>query len=195
MSIKIKRRKVADKTRETILKVARRIFAKNGFSATTTQAIAQAAKVNEALIFHHFFNKAKLWQAVKSDVIENISFEPIDPEPSSLHDFLKSAIQQRLFVYENNPELIRLIQWQQLEAKQEKLFAGNKLAPKNWLGPIGYLQKTGKIKKEIQPEFIMLWLTASINLIIFDQIRFFELKENKDKFLKLILDSFLQVLA
>ena len=47
-----------------ILEVASGLFARQGFNGTTTRDIAQAARVNEALIFRHFPSKEELYWAV-----------------------------------------------------------------------------------------------------------------------------------
>lgn len=164
-------------------------------SGTSTLAIAKAAKVNETLFFHHFGNKEKLWQKVKAYVVESILIEPLNPEPKTLHSFLEEIISQRLFAYQQKPELARLLQWQHMEAKQDRLIAGNTLAPTNWLPVIRYLQKTGKIKTEIQPEFIMIWLTASINTLIFDRIQIFQEENNRTAYIECLLSGFERALT
>jgi TetR/AcrR family transcriptional regulator len=50
--------------RQQILQVATRLFAGQGFNGTTTRHIAEASKVNEALIFRHFPSKEDLYWAV-----------------------------------------------------------------------------------------------------------------------------------
>lgn len=194
MKKEIATRKVADKTRQNILKAARKLFAADGFSATSTLAIAKAAKVNEALIFHHFGNKAKLWQAVKAHIIANLALPDLDPQPASLTLFLRSAITQRLSAYHNNPELTRLLQWQFLEPKSHKLIAGNLLAPTNWLTPIHFLQQQNHINPELQAEFIMLWLSASINSIIFDRLEIFKDPKVLADYIESLITGFQQAL-
>ncbi len=44
----------------TILTSSLKLFAKNGYEATTTRSIAQEAGVSEGLIFRHFQNKEGL---------------------------------------------------------------------------------------------------------------------------------------
>ena len=190
MKKKIIKRKVADKTRDTILKTARKLFAETGFSGTSTQAIAKAAKISEALIFHHFGSKAKLWQKVKASVVDSISIEPLDSRPATLRVFLDSAIQQRLFAYRQKPELERLIQWQALEIRQKKLIAGNMLAPENWIIPLRYLQQKGKIKSDVKLEFIIIWLTASINTIIFDSMHVFKEEISRKQYILHLIAGF-----
>jgi AcrR family transcriptional regulator len=40
--------------RKQIIRVARELFARQGFKAATTRQIAQQARINEAIIFRHF---------------------------------------------------------------------------------------------------------------------------------------------
>src|SRR5579883_682910 len=174
MSKKIVQRKVADKTRVNILNAACKLFAENGFSGTSTQAIAKAAKVNETLIFYHFSSKSQLWKKVKAHVVESISLTPLDPEPTSLRTFLEMIFKQRLDAFAKRPDLARILQWQYMEAKQSKLIAGNLLAPTNWLGPIQYLQKTKKMNADMNASLIIIWLTSSINTIVFDHMQLFQ---------------------
>ena len=187
MKKRITQRKVADKTRHAILKSAYKLFAATGFSGTSTQAIAKAAKTNEALIFHHFGSKAQLWKKVKESIVESMLLEPLNPQPVSLSAFLKDAIQQRLAAYQQKPGLTRLIQWQALEKRQNKLFSGNILAPTNWIIPLRYLQQTGKIKSDVTLEFIIIWLTASINPIIFDSMHIFEDIHSRNEYIDYLI--------
>lgn len=60
----------ADRNRQ-ILVVATNLFARQGFSGTTTRLIAQRAEVNEALIFRHFPTKEDLyWAVLEAKILE-----------------------------------------------------------------------------------------------------------------------------
>jgi AcrR family transcriptional regulator len=50
--------------RQQIMRVAARLFARRGYSGTTTRQIAERAGVSEAIIFRHFSNKDELYQAI-----------------------------------------------------------------------------------------------------------------------------------
>ena len=54
----------AENRRHQILEVASQLFARQGFNGTTTRNIAEASRVNEALIFRHFPSKEDLYWAV-----------------------------------------------------------------------------------------------------------------------------------
>lgn len=60
----VRRRLTGSDRRQRILEVALRLFAEHGFSGTRTRAIAEAAGVNEALLFRYFARKEDLYAAI-----------------------------------------------------------------------------------------------------------------------------------
>lgn len=58
-------------TREKILETAIELFAEKGFNGTTTKEIAEAAEVNESLIFRHFSTKRDLYGAIIEKKIDD----------------------------------------------------------------------------------------------------------------------------
>ena len=180
----------ANATRNSILKAARQLFAQKGFSGTPTLKIAEAAQVNEALIFHHFGNKAKLWQAVKSFVIEDLDIAPLNAQPPSLESFLEEAIHQRLHIYAHHPDLLRLIEWQRLESDKTKLAGGNAFSPLQWLEPIHYLQTSSQIDSNLDPQHIVLWLAASIQALIVDDTGLFQDPLQQENYITMLVKGF-----
>ncbi|MGW4068368.1 TetR/AcrR family transcriptional regulator [Nocardia grenadensis] len=55
--------------REALLAAARRLFAEQGYAATTTRRIAAEANVSHALLRYHFSSKSGLRDAVDTDVL------------------------------------------------------------------------------------------------------------------------------
>lgn len=53
-----------DATRGALVGAARRLFAANGFSETSIDAIATEARVTKGAVYHHFRNKQELFRAV-----------------------------------------------------------------------------------------------------------------------------------
>lgn len=186
----IKQRKSADATRHKILAQAEKLFSKHGFSATTTQLIAKTADVHEYLIFHHFTNKEQLWRSVKDYAVNKLNIKRISAKPDTFEQFLSEVIYQRINAYQQNPNLLRLLKWQQLENKKAQLAAGNLLAPNQWLVPIRYLQETKKVNTEIEPEYIMFWLASSINAVLDDDLGFFTDPIHQEKYLNLVIAGF-----
>src|SRR6266700_6876928 len=56
--------------KKQLLEIAMKLFSEQGFDGTSTREIAEAAGVNEALIFRHFRSKEDLFWAVLSDRVE-----------------------------------------------------------------------------------------------------------------------------
>jgi len=54
----------------TLLRHARKIFAKHGYAATSVRAIAREAGVDAALLAHHFGSKETLWEAVIEQIAQ-----------------------------------------------------------------------------------------------------------------------------
>ena len=63
-------RLAAKDRRLQLIETAMRLFSEKGFYGTTTQQIARAAGVNEAIIFRHFATKEELYWAVVSSRVE-----------------------------------------------------------------------------------------------------------------------------
>jgi AcrR family transcriptional regulator len=55
--------------RQQILDAAARLFAKNGFAATTTRAIALAVGIKQASIYYHFDNKQDILAGMLSETV------------------------------------------------------------------------------------------------------------------------------
>jgi TetR/AcrR family transcriptional regulator len=58
---------VDEDTRADILAAARKVFALRGFAGTSIREVAEAARVNKAMIYYHFKDKVDLYRAVLSD--------------------------------------------------------------------------------------------------------------------------------
>src|SRR3954466_1810148 len=54
----------APQRREQLMEVATKLFARNGYEATTTAAIAEMAGVTEPILYRHFKSKAELFVAI-----------------------------------------------------------------------------------------------------------------------------------
>jgi AcrR family transcriptional regulator len=60
-----------EERRASIIRAAKQVFVRKGFSATTTRELAAAAGVSEALLFKHFPSKETLYSAILKSSFEN----------------------------------------------------------------------------------------------------------------------------
>lgn len=83
----------AQATRQTILEQARRLFAQNGYAATTVKAVAQAAAVSPNLITRYFGGKEGLFLAATQT---ELRLDPVFSGPrESLGARLAASIVRR----------------------------------------------------------------------------------------------------
>lgn len=154
------RRPSADQTRKNILEAAKSQFLQHGFNGASIKLIAQTANVNTNLIFHHFSNKETLWLKVKEFILAEQSNIP-SLNLTSAKSYFKSLLEYRFYLFDHNPDLVKLIQWQQLTEDEVILVGSDISSPNNWLLPM----KDFQIKKEIKPDIdvnqIMLFIIFS----------------------------------
>jgi AcrR family transcriptional regulator len=97
------------RTREAILSSALELFAKRGFSATTTAEIAERAGISKGLIFTHFTTKESILLAIFEEQIDRILprfvQEPIEGLPE---ERLMSLVSAWVELIRTEPLLIRL---------------------------------------------------------------------------------------
>ena len=116
-------------TRSRILEEATRIFAQKGYDACSFRMIADAAKVNHAVISYHFGKKEELWEAVLNKLYDSqlltassFSFDKDKPIKESFREHMYLALSY----YSKEPYLLRIIFQESLN--QSPLF--DKILPK-----------------------------------------------------------------
>lgn len=150
----------ANFTRSKILEAAKSQFLNYGFNGSSIKLIAQAAQVNTNLIFHHFTNKETLWLKVKESILSEQSIIP-QYDLTSAKLYFKSILDYRFDLYERTPDLVRLVQWQQLTDDEAVLIGDDISSPNNWLVHIEDFQAKGSIKSDIDSKHIMLFIIFS----------------------------------
>ena len=85
----------ADRTRKAILRAAIREFSAHGLAGARTDAIAESAKVNKALLYYYFKSKSGLYAAaieeVSGTVVER-ALAALDPGRSAGDRLLRTAL-------------------------------------------------------------------------------------------------------
>lgn len=81
-----------EKARADILSAARILFGQNGFSATSTPMIAEAAGVSRGALYHHFADKTEMFRAVAEAEFRRIEAS-IDTDTDAVNDPLERLIE------------------------------------------------------------------------------------------------------
>src|SRR5580698_968130 len=85
----------ADRTRKTILRAAIREFSLHGLAGARTDAIAESAKVNKALLYYYFKSKSGLYAAAIDEVstaVAERALAALDPKHSAGERVLRTAL-------------------------------------------------------------------------------------------------------
>ena len=164
-----KTRPSADKTRHKILHAAKKVFLEKGYDGAFIKTIAQEAKVNANLIFHHFGDKENLWHLVKQSIV-SVGYLKPQYDVSSARQFFSSLLDYRFELYGNHPELVRLLQWQELTKNESELIGNDINSPTHWLKTIKVFQKKGDIIKDIDAQQILLFVIFSTHAPFWQEI-------------------------
>ncbi len=179
-----------DNTAEKILLTARALFVEKGFAATSISDIAKKAGINQSLIYHYFDNKQNLWKRAKSHVLSEYGkFQPFTVKAeTSLHEFLVHIINQRADLYENNPDLARMMLWQRLEDPNQSLKGGNEASPDLWKEMIVTLQNQGKIRPDLDADMIITLIVNAVTGIYLYPTPLFDKVDKRSNYIKMVID-------
>lgn len=139
----------AEATRQRLIAAGRAEFAAHGITGARVDRIALAAQSNKAQIYHYFTNKAGLFDAVWSDLVEQI----VDGLPLDVEDLPGLAVTL-CDIYAEHPDLPRLITWQRLERGDA---APNEIAARDSrerVGRIGKAMAEGVIASKFPPDVL-----------------------------------------
>jgi len=154
--------------KDLILKTALKLFAQNGFSATSTSKIAKAAGVSEGLIFRHFENKDSLLHAIlEMGRIKGMAlFEGITnfQKPK---DQLKYILQIPFNIRKDEfPfwKLLYALKWQSINYDEE---------PSNQLKPIviEIFSQLEYPKPELEAEFVLMLFDGMATAVLLKKIK------------------------
>ncbi len=185
-------------TKEKILIAARKLFIENGFSGTSMGKIAKLAHVNHSLLFHHFGNKENLWVEVKQTIVkDNQQQSKMLPELTlPFPDFLRTLINKSIRFYRDNPDIIRMINWQRLEYNEsQKIGLSLSQEAQEWIDAFKHYQKKGDINKSLKPEFIITFVLSIVSSAALDQNVFVQNEAALKKYIEFSLNQLLKGLT
>ena len=127
--------------KERIIKTALKLFAEEGYGATSTSKVARDAGVSEGLIFRHFENKEGLLKAIIAigeEKIKSLFTDIIHQSDPKI--IIKNALEMPISVIESEYEFWRLqykLKWE-LKEYNDKRMEPLKLSLTNAFKKLGY---------------------------------------------------------
>ncbi|WP_433442808.1 TetR/AcrR family transcriptional regulator [Nonomuraea sp. CA-141351] len=106
-------------TRAALLEAAREEFAAYGVAGARVDRIAERAGVNKERIYGHFGSKEKLFDAVITEAVDDLTTQIALPggDPA---DYVAKLMDY----YHTHPELVRLLMWEALNYRGPDLLPG-----------------------------------------------------------------------
>lgn len=164
----------SEKSKTKILKTATQLFAKQGFSATSTSQLAKMAGCNERMLYHYFGDKNGVyravfvaqWAQIKSYVDLALRRRMVNAKASSeISDLLRDLVEIFFDYMAKHPGLVRLFLWEGLEDGKitRSLWqevSGPVFAQSEFL--IKQAQDAGKLKKEHDPAHFIVSLVGVV---------------------------------
>ena len=115
-------RRMKAESRSAIISAALELFAKKGFSATTTEQIAKKAKVSKGLIFTHFATKQEILLTIIDEEFGRLMLNFYeDAEARSPKERFIFLVDSWVNILKNKPLLVRLTLQLNLDDEYRKL--------------------------------------------------------------------------
>ncbi len=155
-------------TKERIVEASVKLFAQQGFSATTTREIARLADVNECTVFRYFPTKHELfWTAVRSRLERLCLGKELDIALAKDEDPKKVVPRIVAFLVQTvtyHPELMRLIRFSLLEQQStsQRLYRQD-LSP-IFQAILGYIERSMRhgALRSVDPSITAVGLLATV---------------------------------
>jgi TetR/AcrR family transcriptional regulator len=149
----------ASPSKEQILDAAERLFAAQGFSATTIKQIGQAGGVNSALLYYYFGDKEGLYRAVLSRLMTRLVSRTMGRLGADASPVLKirGFIEAQVETFMANPQLPKLFMREMLDhdashaVEQIQHLAATSF--KGLCDTIAEGQRQGTFRSDIDPKF------------------------------------------
>jgi AcrR family transcriptional regulator len=107
-----KSRRIDGDTRTEILTAARCVFARRGLDGASVREVAEAANVNNAMIYYHFKDKVELYRSVLSDsftAFDRIWDHEIFNSPAPVRLKIQKYVEELIRFQHGNEELRRML--------------------------------------------------------------------------------------
>jgi AcrR family transcriptional regulator len=186
------------KTKERILKAAIEEFIEHGFDGARTQAIADRAKVNKAMLHYYYTSKDNMYEQAISTVANAIieKLGKIPAEQPQIEDRIGSVIDAYIEIFTDYADYFKIVIYEAMrggKVLKKVLLSKNILNNSSIRNFIKYFDdqvSTGKVRKVDKVQLFMSIVTQMLPVFIAGQI----LNEVVDVFgvKKIVADKFIK---
>jgi TetR/AcrR family transcriptional regulator len=169
---KIQRVRDPEAARSNIIDAAERLFAENGFAATSLRDISTASGVSHPLILHHFGSKEDLYLAVKRRAVERYAARFPRAARAVNRPLSVSAEMRRLMAFiGENPQLLRLCLRTRLEGDTQ-VWPGEPDQLDTMRKRLEVSQKRGLIRDDLDPRYLSIMISGLVFFCLENEAHF-----------------------
>jgi AcrR family transcriptional regulator len=155
-------------TQDLILDAAERLFARQGFAATTIKQIGKEAAVNPALLYYYYDSKETLYRAMLQRILGHLfarGSDAIDRAPTHA-DRIRAFIRAQAKLLGEHPHfpqlLVRELVDHQAEHAEQAITTTAAAAFKRLCEVIEAGQRDGAFRKSLDPRFTAISIIAQV---------------------------------
>ena len=155
-------------TQDVILDAAERLFARQGFTATTIKQIGKEAAVNPALLYYYYDSKETLYRAMLQRILGQLLARGTDAiERATTHaDRIRAFVRAQVKLLGEHPHfpqlLVRELVDHQAAHAEEAITKTAAGAFKRLCGVIEAGQKDGVFRQNLDPRFTAISIIAQV---------------------------------
>lgn len=187
-------------TRATLLRAALQLFSSKGYASTSIDDITKAAKMTRGALYHHFTNKADLYNTLVEEVSAsgaNIVQQAVQEGGSFLEILKRVFIRQLIFIEENKEAravmelaLFKTGTHPDLQLGRKKQIESGKLLIDSISQAMQIGVSSGELRNDISPMELARSFIAFQNGVIqlwFMSPNSFSLKENAETYADVLI--------
>ena len=149
-------------TRALVLDAAERLFAEEGFAATSMRDISTASGISHPLIHHHFGSKEGLYSAVKRRLVEGYARRfPRAARASNRPVSVRAEMRRIMTFLGNSPMLLRLCLRTRLD-RDKQVWPGEPDMLDTLRRRIAVSQERGLIRDDLDPTHLSLMMLGLV---------------------------------
>lgn len=155
-------------TQDAILDAAERLFAEQGFTATTIKQIGKEAAVNSALLYYYYDSKETLYRATLQRILGQLLSRGTDAieRATTHHDRIRAFVRAQVRVLGEHPHFPRLLVRELVDhqaAHAERAITTTAAgAFKRLCDVIEAGQKDGAFRRSLDPRFTAISIISQV---------------------------------
>ncbi len=155
-------------TQDLILDAAERLFARQGFAATTIKQIGKEAAVNPALLYYYYDSKETLYRAMLQRILGHLLARGTDAiERAATHaDRIRAFVRAQARLLGEHPHFPRLLVRELVDHQaahaEQAITTTAAAAFKRLCDVIEAGQKDGAFRKSLDPRFTAISIIAQV---------------------------------